>query len=141
MEYFFELQTDLQNIPVFCSSSLLLRVTQKVLSWPVFLFSAFSSSQQSFWTNWKKGFFLTVVVVYTCDHYRTFFVDTLNNDCVHILKFRLGVCCMICALEEIMADLSEHVKSCSSATTNIISPLLQCLWQPNLAEWLLNVAN
>ena len=35
----------------------------------------------------------------------------------------------------VMADLREHVKSCSSTTTNVIFSLLQLTWPPNLAEW------
>ena len=30
----------------------------------------------------------------------------------------------------------EHVESCSSTTKNIVSPLPQCVWPPNLAGWL-----
>ena len=42
---------------------------------------------------------------------------------------------MLCTCEKtVMADLSEHVESCSSTTKNIF-PLPQCLWPPNLASW------
>ena len=38
-----------------------------------------------------------------------------------------------------MADSSEHVESCTSITKNIISPLPQCLWLPNLVGWWLTM--
>ena len=62
-----------------------------------------------------------------------------TNYSVYFLKFRVSEHDMPCVLEiNSNGGLKwEHVESWPSTTKKIISPLPQCLWQPNLAEsWL-----
>ena len=54
-------------------------------------------------------------------------------------RFWNSVCvsatCHLLQKQTVLADLSEHVKSCSLNNKNVSSPLAQCLRTPNLAEW------
>ena len=53
-----------------------------------------------------------------------------------VVKFCICEHDVPCTLEKIvMTELSEHVESFSSTTKNMISPLPQCRWPPNLAAW------
>ena len=68
-------------------------------------------------------------------------LDTLANYCVYALKFCVCEHDMSCTLEINSNGGSKrgHIESCLSITTNIISPLSQCLWLPNLAGWWLTM--
>ena len=63
-------------------------------------------------------------------------LNTPANYWVYILKFGVFELGMSCALE-INSNggiKGGYVESCPSTTKNI-SPVLQCLWSPNVAVW------
>ena len=66
-------------------------------------------------------------------------LDKRANYCVYDLKFCMCKHDMPCALKiNSNGGLKRgHVESCLSTTKDLISPLPQCLWPPNLAGWCL----
>ena len=89
------------------------------------------SSLQRFWTDWQNVFanVPSVVALNTCGHYRTYFVNTLSDSDVLVLKFHVWEYGMPFALETNSNGgfKWEPVESSSSNTKNM-SPLLQFLW-------------
>ena len=62
-------------------------------------------------------------------------MDTPENYYVYVLKFCMWEHGTLCVLEINSNGESKrgHVESCPLTTTNIISPLPQGLWPPNVA--------
>ena len=60
---------------------------------------------------------------------------------VFIAKFRMSEHDMPCACEPNSNDgfKREHLESCPSTTKNIVSPLQQYIWPPDLGGWLLTM--
>ena len=130
MEYFFQRG--------FNSSKLLrLRVTQNALQLLFFFFFSLFPSAVSGRTD--KRFLSTFRQLFSwicATKIGSPSLGTPTNYCVYVLKFCMCEHGMPCALEINSNGGSKrgHVESCSSTTTNIISPLPQCLWPPNVAR-------
>ena len=126
-----------------CFLLIVLACNRKSFASVIVLFSYLSFSLQCFWTEWQRFFACipSVAAVNECDQYRMYFVDTLANSFGYILKFSVWEHDIPCALEinRNVGYKREHVEYCSSTTKNIISPLPQCLWSPNLAGWWLTM--
>ena len=92
--------------------------------------AAFGRTDKSF-----SSYVPSVILVDVCDQDPS--LDTPASYCAYVLKHRVCEHDMSCALEISSNEASKrgHVESCPSTTTNIISPLPQCLWPPNLAGW------
>ena len=106
--------------------------------------SSFSIIPSAVFGQTGKSFFEVRFVSCSCRHVHSksgtpHWLDTQENYCVYVLKFRMCEYGVSCALEINSNSGSKqgHVESCPSITPNIISWLLQCLWPTNLAwRWL-----
>ena len=112
-----------------------LRVTRNTLQLPFFLF--FFLYLALFLDALAKVFQVSSVTCSCKD-----MCDQDRESCIGHIDKLLCLCPEIsdvhgmqCALDLNSNEGSKrgHVKSCSSTTTNIISPIPQCLWLPNFA--------
>ena len=90
-----------------------------------------------------SGHFWVICVSWSCKHGWPKLESFIGhfNYCVCVLQFRVWEHDMPCALEmNSNGGLRRgHVESWPSTTKNIVSPLPQCLWPPNLAGWWLTM--
>ena len=120
------------------SKLLRLPLTQNALQLPLFFFfslfpsAVFGRTDKIFLSKFRQLFLCTCVTKIGRPS-----LDTPTNYCVYVLKFCMCEHGMPCALEINSNGGSKrgHVESDSSITANIISPLPQSLWPPNMAGW------